>query len=76
MTKPPYPCVVPRGQTEAKARGAAGIAIKAGEGLSEAESHALNAQLILMMNEVADACRLQPPVTVARSFEGSEGAKS
>lgn len=51
--------------------------MQAHEGLTEAESHALNARLILMMmNEIGDAERLASLFEAARSFEGSEGPKS
>ncbi|MEO0937824.1 MAG: DUF2783 domain-containing protein [Pseudomonadota bacterium] len=51
--------------------------MQAHEGLNEAESHSLNARLILMMmNEIGDAERLASLFEAARSFEGSEGPKS
>ncbi len=39
------------------------------DGLSEAESHALNARLVLLMaNEIADAKRLSAVFATARSY--------
>jgi hypothetical protein len=41
------------------------------EGLSEAQSHALNARLVLMMsNEIGDLNRLKALFAEAKSYEG------
>jgi hypothetical protein len=43
--------------------------IKAHEGLAEADSHALNARLVLLMaNEIADPQRLRDLFDTARSY--------
>jgi len=47
--------------------------MEAHEGLTDAQSHALNARLVLMMaNEIGDAARLHALFMEARSLQGSE----